>query len=86
MLIITRKTGEGFHISDGITVTVMEAGKDKVKLGIDAPRDVKIIRSEIFESERFNVQAAVNKVSIDFMNSFLPDSHSAKLNGIDNKK
>lgn len=85
MLIITRKTGEGFHIGDGITVTVMEAGKDKVKLGIEAPRDVKIVRSEIFESERFNVQAAVNKVSIDFMNSFLPDSRSAKLNGIDNK-
>lgn len=86
MLIITRKTGEGFHIGDGVTVTVMEAGKDKVKLGIDAPRDVKIIRSEIYESERFNVQAAVNKVSIDFMNSFLPDSRSAKLNEIENKK
>ncbi|MDE6592246.1 MAG: carbon storage regulator [Oscillospiraceae bacterium] len=83
MLIITRKSGEGFHIGEGITVTVVEAGKDKVKLGIDAPRDVKIIRSEIYESGKFNVQAAVNKVSIDFMNSFLTDKPTPnKLNGI----
>ena len=74
MLIITRKTGEGFHIGDDITVSVIEAGKDKVRLGINAPKDVKIIRSELYESCRFNVQAAVNKVSVDFMNRFLTDN------------
>ena len=71
MLIITRKNGEGFHIGDDIEVTVIESGKDKVRLGINAPKDVKIIRSELYESREFNVRAAVNKVSIDFMNSFL---------------
>lgn len=81
MLIITRKTGEGFHIGEDITVSVVEAGKDKVKLGINAPKDVKIIRSELYESRKFNVQAAVNKVSIDFMNSFLTDTPN-KLNEI----
>lgn len=81
MLIITRKTGEGFHIGEDIIVSVVEAGKDKVKLGINAPKDVKIIRSELYESRKFNVQAAVNKVSIDFMNSFLTDTPN-KLNEI----
>ena len=71
MLIITRKNGEGFHIGDNVEVTVIESGKDKVRLGIRAPKDVKIIRSELYESREFNVRAAVNKVSIDFMNSFL---------------
>ena len=52
-------------------LTVIESGKDKVRLGIKAPKDVKIIRSELYESREFNVRAAVNKVSIDFMNSFL---------------
>ncbi|MCM1577901.1 MAG: carbon storage regulator [Ruminococcus sp.] len=83
MLIITRKTGEGVHIGEGITVTVSEAANGKVKLGIDAPRDVKIVRSEIYESGKFNVQAAVNKVSVDFMNSFLADNPNPnKLNEI----
>ena len=55
MLIITRKTGEGIHIGDDVVVNVVEAGKDKVRLGISAPKDVKIIRSEMFESRGFNV-------------------------------
>ena len=74
MLIITRKTGEGIHIGDDVVVNVVEAGKDKVRLGISAPKDVKIIRSEMFESRGFNVQAAVNKVSADLMNKFLTDT------------
>lgn len=81
MLIITRKTGEGFHIGDDITVSVVEAAKDKVRLGITAPKDVIIIRSELYESRKFNVAAAVNKVSADFMNRFLADK-PAQLNEI----
>lgn len=74
MLIIARKAGEGVNIGDEIVVSVIEAGKDKVRLGIDAPKNVRIIRSELYESQRFNVQAAVNRVSADFMNSFLNDT------------
>ncbi|MGN0666992.1 MAG: carbon storage regulator [Huintestinicola sp.] len=70
MLIISRKQGESFLIGEDIRISIIEASKDKVRVGIDAPRDVKIIRSELYESERFNMQAAVNKVSVDFMNSF----------------
>ncbi len=84
MLIITRKTGEGINIGDDVAVSVIETGKDKVRLGIQAPKDVKIIRSELYESRKFNVQAAVNKVSADFMNSFLTDKPN-KLNEIKHK-
>lgn len=80
MLIITRKTGEGFNIGDDIVVSVIESGKDKVKLGITAPKYVRVVRTELYESREFNVQAAVNKVSADFMNSFLENPN--KLNEI----
>ncbi|MCM1522979.1 MAG: carbon storage regulator CsrA [Ruminococcus sp.] len=70
MLIITRKIGEGLCIGDDITISVMESAKGKVRLGIEAPKDVKIVRAELYQSREFNVQAAVNKVSMDFMNSF----------------
>lgn len=70
MLIITRKIGEGLCIGDDITVSVVESAKGKVRLGIEAPKDVKIVRAELYQSREFNVQAAVNKVSVDFMNSF----------------
>ena len=68
MLIITRKTGEGIHIGEDVVVSVVEAGKDKVRLGINAPKDIKIIRSEVYESKGFNVEAAVNKVSAERIN------------------
>lgn len=80
MLIITRKVGQSFNIDDDIVVSVVEAGKDKVRLGISAPKNVKIIRTELYESREYNVQAAVNKVSVDFMNSFL--DNPGKLNEI----
>lgn len=70
MFVITRKQGEGLIIGNDIRISVVEAGRDKVRIGVEAPKSVRIIRSELYESEKFNMQAAVNKVSVDFMNSF----------------
>lgn len=47
MLVVTRKTDESIVIADNIEVTVLEISKDKVKIGINAPREVKIFRSEL---------------------------------------
>lgn len=67
MLVITRKKDEGFLIGDNIKVTVVEISRDRVKLGIDAPNDIKIIRNELYDTEKFNMQAAVNKPSADLL-------------------
>ena len=67
MLVITRKTGDGLRIGDGIRVTVVEIAKDRVKLGIEAPSDVRIIRNELFDTEKFNIQAAVQKPAADLL-------------------
>ena len=47
MLVVTRKTEESVIIADNIEVTVLEVSRDRVKLGISAPKDIKIIRNEL---------------------------------------
>ena len=48
MLILTRKTGESLIIDDRVKVTVVGMKGTQVRLGIDAPKDVRIYREEIF--------------------------------------
>lgn len=47
MLVLSRKRNESVVINDEIVVTVVEVRGDKVRLGIQAPRDVPIHRSEV---------------------------------------
>lgn len=47
MLVLSRKSGESLWINDNIEVRVVEVSNDKVKIGITAPKDVKILRSEL---------------------------------------
>lgn len=58
MLVVTRKTDESLIISDNIEITILETGKDKVKIGINAPKEVKVIRSELKDAKQTNEQAA----------------------------
>ena len=53
MLVVTRKLDESLIISDNI-----EIGKDKVKIGINAPKEVKVIRSELKDARQTNEQSA----------------------------
>ncbi|HEY1067022.1 MAG TPA: carbon storage regulator [Pirellulales bacterium] len=55
MLVLTRKVGEKLHIGDNITVTVTMVKGNRVKIGIDAPADVRIVRGELQELE-FEIQ------------------------------
>lgn len=47
MLVLTRKVGEKIHIGEGVVVTVVRVVGDKVRIGIDAPRDVRVHRQEV---------------------------------------
>ncbi len=59
MLILTRKIDESIVIADNITVTVLEISGERVKIGIDAPRSVTILRHELQEQVRQeNIEAA----------------------------
>ena len=48
MLILSRRLNEKIVIGDDIVVSVVEVRGDQVKLGIDAPRNVKVFREEVF--------------------------------------
>lgn len=58
MLILTRKSGQGFRVGEDIEITITEISGDKVKVGISAPKEIKILRSELSETMEQNVQAA----------------------------
>lgn len=58
MLILTRKNGQSFQIGDDIIVTVIEISGDKAKIGIDAPRDLRVLREELCQTMKSNRQAA----------------------------
>jgi len=49
MLVLTRKTGEGIIIGDDIRITVVELKGGGVRIGIDAPREMKVHRQEVYE-------------------------------------
>ena len=47
MLVLSRRVGESIVIGDGIMITVLEARGDNIRLGIVAPREVAVNRSEL---------------------------------------
>jgi carbon storage regulator len=59
MLVLSRQRDESIIIGDNIVITVVDVRGDKVRLGIEAPREVSVHRREIYEAiQRENKQAA----------------------------
>ncbi|MDR0871802.1 MAG: carbon storage regulator CsrA [Planctomycetaceae bacterium] len=50
MLVLSRKKNESVVINDNITIVVVEIRGDKVRLGIEAPKDVPVHRKEIYDA------------------------------------
>ncbi len=60
MLVLSRKVGESVLLGDKITITVMDVSKGVIKLGIDAPKEMLILRKELEEVVKdTNIKAAV---------------------------
>jgi carbon storage regulator len=58
MLILSRKVNERIMIGDDISVSIIEVRGDQVRLGVDAPRSVKVFRQEVFDAIRAENRAA----------------------------
>jgi carbon storage regulator len=59
MLVLSRQRDESIIIGDNIVITVVDVRGDKVRLGIEAPREVSVHRREVYEAiQRENQQAA----------------------------
>jgi carbon storage regulator len=75
MLIVTRKKNESILIGDsGIKITVIETGDGRVKLGIDAPKDVRIIRAEVAELSDYNKDATASRLPAEVFDKLLGGS------------
>jgi carbon storage regulator len=81
MLILTRKKGQSFFINDNIKITISDVGSDTVRVAIDAPREVKVLREELVQAAEMNEEAASQKnVAIaDIKKVFsLPEGHDGE--------
>jgi carbon storage regulator len=59
MLVLSRKINQSIMVGDNVRVVVVAVDRDQVKLGIEAPREIAVHRSEIYEEiQRANRAAA----------------------------
>ena len=66
MLVITRKNNESLVIGDNIEINILEISNGKVRIGINAPNDIKIIRKEIIDNIRqTNIDSTVDAAKIN---------------------
>jgi carbon storage regulator len=77
MLVLTRKTKQQIHIGPNITITILHVKGQAVRVGIEAPRDVSVLRSEVAEraAEQLDRSASKPKTA-----SAMPTSPRTKTN------
>ncbi|HRX80277.1 MAG: carbon storage regulator CsrA [Planctomycetaceae bacterium] len=59
MLVLSRKKNESIVINNDITIVVVEIRGDKVRLGVEAPKEVPVHRREVYDAIKRNEQASV---------------------------
>lgn len=69
MLVLSRKLDESIVIGEGIVVKVISVDKGVVKLGIDAPKHLSIVRSELLEDVKESNRAASKEIELSDLTS-----------------
>lgn len=70
MLILQRRKGQSLSINDNITLTIVDTGTDWVKLAIDAPKEIPVLRTELREVAAEN-QKASKTISMQVIDKIL---------------
>lgn len=70
MLILQRRKGQSLSINNNITLTIVDTGADWVKLAIDAPKEIPVLRTELVEAAAEN-QEASRTVSKEILNKIM---------------
>ncbi len=66
MLVLTRKLGEVIRVGDAVTVRVLEVKGNQVRLGVEAPAEIRIYREEVYRAIRKeNEEAAAGRSSLE---------------------
>jgi carbon storage regulator len=72
MLILSRKLNEKIKIGEDITLTVIELRGDQVKIGVEAPKHVKVFRQEVFNAiQKENKAAADSSENLSALSGIL---------------
>ncbi len=73
MLVISRKATESIMIGDNIEIVISEISSDKVKIAINAPRDITVLRKELIQIKEQNKEASAvpQKQSIELLKKLL---------------
>lgn len=66
MLVLSRKKNQSIMIGDQVEIQILAVEGDQVKIGIVAPRDIKVHRTEVFEAIKAQNEAAL-KTNIDIL-------------------
>jgi len=64
MLVLTRKAGEGITLDKDVTIDILSVEGDRVRIGIKAPKDMRIFRKELLEETINTNREAVNAPEI----------------------
>lgn len=71
MLILQRKPGEAVRIGDDVTVSILSVENGRVRIAIDAPTSIPILRSELIEAIAANRDSVVSGTSADELMALL---------------
>ena len=64
MLILSRKINEKIMIGDDISISIIEIRGDQVRIGVDAPKSVKVFRQEVFDAIKAENKAAAQSAVV----------------------
>jgi DnaK suppressor protein len=78
MLVLTRKKNESIIINDDITIVVVEIRGDKVRLGVECPKEVPVHRHEVYEAIRRHMLKAGTNEDLESTSSNAPPSPSPR--------
>ena len=75
MLVLTRKQEELIRIGDDVVIKVIKTGHGTVKIGIEAPRHIRVLRGELVDAEKSEKPEPVASFSTGFTGRVLSDQY-----------
>lgn len=73
MLVLTRRVNEKIIIGDDIEIILVDIGKDQVKIGINAPKNIKVHRWEVYEEIQRENKLASKSSNVDAIKNIPQD-------------
>ena len=77
MLILQRKAGQSLRIGENITVTIVAVENNRVRIAIDAPTDISILRSELIEAIAANQEAVMQDTAANELLALIGGKHES---------